>query len=435
MRPTAAIRALEAGDGRAALDALLAAWRETPAKEIADAISIVGERLGDDVSTSLAAIPNDTAAGALERLESLERLGPDPRVARAVVAWIAEPPFHATSSQPFWKKAFALLVSAPDPSFASMLARAVEAGPKTIKGRTMATWLKNRAREIALPEQTSLPAADAKALEVAVNAFRPKTEQPKRASTEADLLRAIRESPEDDAARAVYADWLLERGDVRGEFIQLQLAHAFRQVTDQEKARELALAKEHGKTWIGEPASVIGRWEYAVSVGLPPDRCSRGVCFDRGFVAAFPLIPPPWGKMTGGKLKKLRGHAAFATVSDFAVNVSYYRNHWDDRWPVADFLSDASLRAMRRVIAPTPLIPLLARGPHAGRITWLETLDYENAVAMNEAIEACGSFPALRVLSVVAVATHESLSSRPATLDAWRAKLPGVEIRVDTDSE
>jgi uncharacterized protein (TIGR02996 family) len=36
------------------------------------------------------------------------------------------------------------------------------------------------------------------------------------------FIRAIRENPEDDALRLVYADWLDEHGDPRGEFLRLQ---------------------------------------------------------------------------------------------------------------------------------------------------------------------------------------------------------------------
>lgn len=39
---------------------------------------------------------------------------------------------------------------------------------------------------------------------------------------EASLLAAIRAEPDDDAPRLVYADWLQEQGDPRGEFIQLE---------------------------------------------------------------------------------------------------------------------------------------------------------------------------------------------------------------------
>ena len=41
--------------------------------------------------------------------------------------------------------------------------------------------------------------------------------------TEADLLRAIDDDPDDPSPYLVYADHLLERGDLRGELIQLQL--------------------------------------------------------------------------------------------------------------------------------------------------------------------------------------------------------------------
>jgi uncharacterized protein (TIGR02996 family) len=40
-------------------------------------------------------------------------------------------------------------------------------------------------------------------------------------SEEAPFLRALREEPDDDTARLVYADWLEERGDPRGEYLRL----------------------------------------------------------------------------------------------------------------------------------------------------------------------------------------------------------------------
>ena len=36
------------------------------------------------------------------------------------------------------------------------------------------------------------------------------------------FLQAIRDAPDDDAPRLIYADWLDERGDPRGEFIRVQ---------------------------------------------------------------------------------------------------------------------------------------------------------------------------------------------------------------------
>jgi uncharacterized protein (TIGR02996 family) len=41
---------------------------------------------------------------------------------------------------------------------------------------------------------------------------------------EAGFLQAILAAPEDTALRLVYADWLEERGDIRGEFVRLDVA-------------------------------------------------------------------------------------------------------------------------------------------------------------------------------------------------------------------
>lgn len=65
------------------------------------------------------------------------------------------------------------------------------------------------------------------------------------ATNDAGLLRAIHSRPRDDAPRRVYADWLLEREDPRGEFINLQLA------SPSDPKRENKLLKAHGKKWLG----------------------------------------------------------------------------------------------------------------------------------------------------------------------------------------
>lgn len=71
---------------------------------------------------------------------------------------------------------------------------------------------------------------------------------------EADLLGAIAAAPDDEAARLVYADWLTQAGDPRGELIQLTLAL---EAMDDFDARRTATSKrintvhrEHGDTWL-----------------------------------------------------------------------------------------------------------------------------------------------------------------------------------------
>jgi uncharacterized protein (TIGR02996 family) len=60
---------------------------------------------------------------------------------------------------------------------------------------------------------------------------------------EAELLAAIRADPEDDAPRLVYADYLMQRGDPRGEYIALACNYA---TYDQ----AVAMFERHKATWL-----------------------------------------------------------------------------------------------------------------------------------------------------------------------------------------
>lgn len=78
-------------------------------------------------------------------------------------------------------------------------------------------------------------------------------------SDEAGFLRAIQEKPEDDDARLVYADWLEERGDIRGEYLRLerQLAHI--------SLRLAQLREQIDQTWLASVSkrrqtSITGTW-------------------------------------------------------------------------------------------------------------------------------------------------------------------------------
>src|SRR5438045_2176597 len=72
-------------------------------------------------------------------------------------------------------------------------------------------------------------------------------------SNTAPFLRAIWDTPHDDGPRLIYADWLEERGDPRGEFIRVQceLARRGAQDTARLRARERKLAEAHAKDWLG----------------------------------------------------------------------------------------------------------------------------------------------------------------------------------------
>src|SRR5689334_15276110 len=78
-----------------------------------------------------------------------------------------------------------------------------------------------------------------------------------RMADHASFLAAIREAPEDDTPRLVYADWLDDQGDAaRAEFIRIQCERARLhegEARDFElRWREEQLLADHGEEWSRE---------------------------------------------------------------------------------------------------------------------------------------------------------------------------------------
>lgn len=76
-----------------------------------------------------------------------------------------------------------------------------------------------------------------------------------------DFLADIAANPDDDALKGVFADWLLERGDPRGELMTLQLKE---HRSDEDLSREALLVRTHFKHWLPDevlinlvPASIV----------------------------------------------------------------------------------------------------------------------------------------------------------------------------------
>ncbi len=73
---------------------------------------------------------------------------------------------------------------------------------------------------------------------------------------EAEFLAAIHADPKDDAARMVFADWLLQKNDPRGELINVQCELAALDPGDPYApraialdTRQLELLQQHEETW------------------------------------------------------------------------------------------------------------------------------------------------------------------------------------------
>src|SRR5438093_1094848 len=80
------------------------------------------------------------------------------------------------------------------------------------------------------------------------------------------FLRAIAEDPEDDAPRLVFADWLEEQGDPRGEFMRLQVHLARLPENDHRRAvleeRERELLDRHAVDWLGPLHEQLRDWRF-----------------------------------------------------------------------------------------------------------------------------------------------------------------------------
>ncbi len=84
---------------------------------------------------------------------------------------------------------------------------------------------------------------------------------PKATTSEAEAFEAsLRENPHDRTGWAAFADYLMEQGDPRGEFMQTQLAledeSRPKKERDQLKKKEAALLKQNEREWLGLLAAV-----------------------------------------------------------------------------------------------------------------------------------------------------------------------------------
>jgi uncharacterized protein (TIGR02996 family) len=83
------------------------------------------------------------------------------------------------------------------------------------------------------------------------------------------FFRAIKENPDDDTPRLIFADWLQERGDAamsaRGEFLRLNVLRHRLSPDDPDydklKRREAEIVRQYQWTWL-RPLADAARWTY-----------------------------------------------------------------------------------------------------------------------------------------------------------------------------
>ncbi len=287
-------RALSAhAQGRATrvLSEALAAWRSCRAPRLAAVIATLDHQLSatqppppksnrirwfqerapgaapETLGVLLRVLPEAGPDVLMERLKTLIDRPADPRIARALWRLITDGPFDLMT--PVGLPLLAAMMVHADP-------RAVEA-LRPAQARRVELRLFVDGVQEALHELPAPSAATRALIEALSAAFGPAMGRIRSARTvEAELLEAIYEAPEDNAPRAVYADWLLERKDPRGEFIMLQLKAAGEPLSPVDARRMETLASRHSARWLGPLSAVVP---------------SKARVFHRGFLSAATLRP------------------------------------------------------------------------------------------------------------------------------------------------
>jgi uncharacterized protein (TIGR02996 family) len=410
-------RALETGKPEQALAKLLVAWRAVRHPRIADLVDLVSE----DVTAKREPIKGKTGAArtaawqtveekrdaadlgrllatpwpgtwqlALPLLRRLREWPDDPRMAMAFARIVDETPFTTSSSRNFYRPLFAELEELRDLRTLPLLRDQLAKTKPTYYVRAMRSL-----EESAVEALEGTPPAIAKPVEQVIAALEARyADRIARAKDvvlgEQEHWAAILAEPGDLAPRAVYADWLQEKGDPRGEFIALQLAREAGQATEAAEARERKLLAEHGRAWAGTLDQYFEE---------------DGRRFEHGLFA-------------GGELRRLDDRAhdtifadpAWRLISVLAVS------RFDEPAAVIDRPELVSLRAVE---CDEPAAVAIAGG-RKRRFTELTVHIDRGESPDRAALAACKALPELRTLGVTL--TRESAE--------WLAKSPVLE-RID----
>ena len=216
--------------------------------------------------------------------------------------------------------------------------------------------------------------------------------------TEEDvLLREIRESPEDEALRLVYADWLEDHGEAeradRAEFIRLQIELA-RAPLDDPRRPELefrvgGLLEDHEQAWLGPLAGRVSGWHFrcgfveAVELEAA-DLLSYGdVLFAAAPIRHVRLTDLPWTRF--GSRQPRDGPSLPPTVADLAGCPHLAR------------LSTLDLGAARLTDAN---VETLLASPHLTRLSALDLASYQLTERSAVALARSPLAPRLSALSL-----------------------------------
>src|SRR5262245_16421863 len=150
------------------------------------------------------------------------------------------------------------------------------------------------------------------------------------------FLDELKQNPDDDALRLIFADWLMEQGDPRGEFIRLQVECARLPLDDPRLAileqREIELRETHRHAWFGP--LVTGAAEWSCRRGLIRLHCKAEELLSRAWAPWVESEAFAWveylhlrqhGGWLGVTLRELADLPALAHLATFQLGDNHLR--------------------------------------------------------------------------------------------------------------
>lgn len=241
------------------------------------------------------------------------------------------------------------------------------------------------------------------------------------------LLGAVLADADDLESRLVFADWLVERGDPRGEFIQLQCAlgrtlHGAKGSSWDKplfngdpallKARETKLLKTYAKAWLEPIRAFVRTWQWSNGFvsGVVADATKfmsgRGVIF-----ATTPLVDLELTALKPAQLKTLSTEPTTARLR--RLNVGFQKL---DAAALEVFGADGwrGLRSLR--LAGNRFGPAGAAVLAKANLPALETLELNDAQLDDACVEALVEAPFFPHLTSLEIGWNQAITASSCAL-------------------
>lgn len=217
------------------------------------------------------------------------------------------------------------------------------------------------------------------------------------------LLDAIRAHPHEDTPRLVYADWLLERGDLLGELILLEHRRSA-------PARVHALYGQLARRILGD------LWGHV-----------RSISFRLGFLdQAEDLGSGPIGSLAWSTISSVRTSRADLVAQHAATLQTVWLDGWE---PFVQLLTDPHPRPLKKIwpwcidVLPGRSLPAAVSGGALGALTHLALAGFDglNASDRGQALLALAQQILARPIPLEVLRMQTARPPSDALLEQWRA--------------